>query len=395
MPTLDDEHTGARIADHRKLAGLTQRGLAQRIPYSYSLLTQVESGHKSASPDFIAAVARALHIDVTALTGQPYVTQLQQDRLDGLIRPIREALDLYDLGSDPSLRLRPEAELVAATEELCRQVRATDLNAAAVALPAVIAELTTAAHRSPSTELWAALGSAYRTAHDVSVKLGFYDLSTIALDRMDWAAQRASDPLLAAVRQYMRALVYFREGEHTIGLRLIGAGHGLIAQADEETVESMAVAGQLHLGATVIAARARDESLIRTHLDEAKQYAKRTGEACEVHWLSFGPANVAAHAMSADVEMRHYGAALKKAAKVTLPNGWATSRRAHFYVDRARSEMETGRTDAALGSLVTARKLAPQQTRYHPGARETIKGLVHAARQTPDSLNHMAAWIGL
>lgn len=394
MPSLDDEHTGTRIADQRKLAGLTQRGLAQRIPYSYSLLTQVESGHKSASPDLIAAVAKALHIDVTALTGQPYVTELQQDRLDGLIRPIREALDLYDLGPDPDLHTRTPAELTAAADELCRQVRATELNKAAGTLPRLIAELVTAAHRSPSTELWAALGSTYRTAHDVSVKLGFYDLSTIALDRMDWAACRASDPLLAAVRQYMRALVYFREGEHTIGLRLIGAGHGLVGQA-EESVESMAVAGQLHLGATVIAARARDRAGVRDHLAEAKGYAKRTGDAGHVHWLSFGPANVAAHAMSADVEMRRYGAALEKATKIKLPNGWAMSRRAHFYIDRARSEMETGRTDDALSSLLTARKLAPQQTRYHPGARETIKGLVHTARRTPDTLNHMAAWIGL
>jgi hypothetical protein len=257
-----------------------------------------------------------------------------------------------------------------------------------------MAELVTAAHRSPSAQLWADLGSTYRTAHDVCVKLGFYDLSTIALDRMDWAAQRASDPLLAAVRQYMRALVYFREGEHTIGLRLIGAGHDLVGQAGESAA-SMAVAGQLHLGASVISARARDKDGVREHLAEAEGYASRTGEAVRVHWLSFGPANVAVHAVSADVEMRRYGAALDKAAKVDLPNSWAMSRRAHFYVDRARAEMETGRTDDSLNSLTTARRLAPQQTRYHPGARETIKSLVHTARRTPDTLDRMAAWIGL
>ncbi|MFF1301101.1 transcriptional regulator, partial [Streptomyces sp. NPDC058296] len=44
---------------------------------------------------------------------------------------------------------------------------------------------------------------------------------------------------------------------------------------------------------------------------------------------------------------------------------------------------------------IDARHAAPEQTRYHPGARETIKGLVHISRRTPDSLGHMAAWIGL
>lgn len=394
MPALDDEHTGARIADHRKLAGLTQRGLADLIPYSYSLLRHVESGHKNASPDLVSAVARALRIDVTALTGQPYVTELQQDRLAELIRPIRESLDLYDLGDDPDLAVRTAPELTSAADDLCRQVRATQLNAAARALPRLIAELTTAAYRTPTSQVWRALGSTYRTAHDVSTKLGFYDLSTIALDRMAWAADRASDPLLAAVRQYMRALVYFREGEHTIGLRLIDRGHHLTAQGEQGTA-AWAVAGQLHLGATVIAARARDTEAVTTHLTEAQRIAKRTGEAGHVHWLSFGPANVAAHEVSANVELRRYGKALEKAQRVQLPPDWAKSRRAHVYIDRARSEMETGRTDAALTSLVEARRMAPQQTRYHPGARETIKGLVHQRRRTPDTLDNMAAWIGL
>jgi transcriptional regulator with XRE-family HTH domain len=389
-----DSDTRTRIIEQRKLAGLTQQGLALRAGYSYSLVHQVESGHKNPSPGFIAAVARTLRIDVTVLTGQPYMTELQQDRLAGLIRPIREALDLYDLGADPQITTRGADQLTAAADELCQTVRATQLTKAADTLPRLIAELTTAAYRTPSTGLWAALGSAYRSAHDVTLKLGFYDLSTIALDRMEWAAQRASDPLLSAVRQYMRGLVYFREGEHTIGLRLVNAGHRVLDQADE-SIEALAVAGQLHLGATVIAARASDDGLVRAHLGEARSIAVRTGEVGHVHWLSFGPANVDCHEVSALAETREYGKALERAKTVKLPNSWATSRRAHFYVDRARAEMETGRCEAALGSLLTARELAPQQTRYHPGARETIKGLVHLQRRTPDTLGHMAAWIGL
>jgi len=394
MPTRDDDHTGARIRDHRKLARLTQRQLADRIPFSYSLLNQVECGARPASVDFIAAVARALRIDVTTLTGQPYVTELQKDRLAELVRPIREALDLYDLGPDPDLTIRPAGQLVAAADDLCRTVRATRLRNAAIALPDLIAELTTAAWQAQTTELWQALASTYRTAHDVSVKLGYFDLSAVALDRMEWAAARASDPLLAAVRQYMRALNYFREGGYTTGLRLIGSGHGILRQATPGR-DTTAVTGQLHLGASVIAARARNADLTETHLAEAAALAEQTGDAADVHWLSFGPANVDLHRMSAAVEMRRYGAALQQARQMRLPATLATSRRAHFYVDRARSEMETGRSEAALGSLVEARRAAPEQTRYHPGARETISGLVHAARRTPETLSGMAAWIGL
>ncbi len=394
MPSLDDDHTGTRIKEQRRLARLTQRQLAAQIPFSYSLLNQVECGARPATIDFIAAVARALRIDVTTLTGQPYVTELQQDRLAALVRPIREALDLYDLGANPELTVRPAGQLVAAADDLCRMVRATRLRNAATALPGVIAELTTAAWATPSAALWQALGSTYRTAHDISVKLGYYDLSSVALDRMEWAAARASDPVLAAVRQYMRALVYFREGDNGIGLRLVSSGQTILGQA-ERGWATTAVSGQLHLGASVIAARARDRDVADSHLAEAAALAEQTGDASHVHWLSFGPANVALHRMSAAVEMRHYGNALAQARDIQLPGSLATSRRAHFLIDRARSEMETGASEAALGTLVEARRAAPEQTRYHPGARETISGLVHAARRTPDTLSHMAAWVGL
>lgn len=394
MPRFDDDHTGTRIKEQRRIARLTQRQLAALIPYSYSLLNQVERGVRPATVDFIAAVARALRIDVTTLTGQPYVTELQQDRLAALVRPIREALDLYDLGPDLDIPVRPAEQLVAAADELCRTVRATRLRNAAVALPGVIAELTTAAWQTPTTELWQALGSTYRTAHDLSVKLGYYDLSSVALDRMEWAAARASDPVLSAVRQYMRALVYFREGDNGIGLRLVSSGHGILGQANPGR-ETTAVFGQLHLGASVLAARARDKDTVAAHLAEAEACADQIGDASEVHWLSFGPANVALHRMSSAVEMRDYGVALGQARTIQLPASLATSRRAHFLIDRARSEMETGKTEAALGSLVEARRAAPEQTRYHPGARETISGLVHASRRAPDTLSGMAAWVGL
>ncbi|MEU1595098.1 helix-turn-helix transcriptional regulator [Streptomyces sp. NPDC005708] len=395
MPTLDENHTGARIKEQRRLARLTQRQLADLLPYSYSLLNQVECGARPATADFVAAVARALKVDVTVLTGQPYVTELQRDRLAELVRPIRECLDLYDLGPNPDLTsVRPAEELIAEADRLCADVRAAHLRNAARKLPGLIAELTHTAWSTPGTGLWRALASSYRTAHDISVKLGYYDLSSVALDRMAWAADRASDACLGAVRQYMRALVYFREGEYTIGQRLIAAGHRVVGQA-EEGREALAVTAQLHLGGSVIAARADDSSAVDHHVGEARRIAKRIGDASDVHWLSFGPANVALHKMSAAVEMRQFDDALKQARKMKLPAQLATSRRAHFLIDQARAEMETGHAEAALKSLVAARRLAPEQTRYHPAARETITGLVHLSRRTPDTLGHMAAWIGL
>lgn len=130
-------------------------------------------------------------------------------------------------------------------------------------------------------------------------------------------------------------------------------------------------------------------------ISEASAYAQRVGEVGNIFWLSFGPTNVACHEVSVDVELHRFPEALEKAEHVTLPSGWATSRRAHFHLDKARSQAETGRIDSALASIMTARREAPQQTRYHPAAREVVRDLVRRRRTTPQTLDNLAAWIGL
>ncbi|MEU8508059.1 helix-turn-helix domain-containing protein [Streptomyces brevispora] len=392
MCAPDDGRIGARIKEQRKLARLTQRELAARIPYSYSLLNQVECGARQATDAFAAAVAAALGIDAAVLHGPLHASDEQQCRLAVLVSPIRQALDLYDLDHEPVGGIRV-AGLAADADRICRQVRATHLRAAARVLPAVIAGLTQAARTAPTVATWQALASTYRTAHDIALKVGFPDLAIVALDRMGWAAERASDPCLAAIRQYKRALGHAESGKD-LGRRMVEAGHALVA--DDSSREALAVAGQLHLGASAVAARAGDSGAVAQHITAARELADRVGgEAREVHWLSFGRMNVSLHEMGAAITMRQYDDALRQARTMKLPAATLTSRRARFLVDRANVEMETGHTDAALRHLVEARRAAPEQTRYHPRTRETVTGLLHTARRTPDGLGHMAVWIGL
>ncbi|MGW3470120.1 helix-turn-helix domain-containing protein [Saccharopolyspora sp. NPDC000995] len=56
----------------RKVAGLDQHALAQRASYSTSMVRAVEQGREPASPAFVAAVAKALNIEIQELYGQPY-----------------------------------------------------------------------------------------------------------------------------------------------------------------------------------------------------------------------------------------------------------------------------------------------------------------------------------
>jgi len=393
MPPHVEEHTGARIAHIRKVRKLTQRELSDLSHVSYSTLTKVEQGVIPASPSVIGALARALSVLVTQLTGQPYLEELRQDQLDGLIQPIREALNVYDIGPDPDVAPRSTQELEAQAEELCALVRATDIKKVAALLPGLISEATTIAHTHPSDRHWQLLAGTYRTAYDVTTKLGYSDLCTVALDRMDWAAQRASDPILGGMRQYLRALSYLRASDYRTGKRLIRLGMSHLEQAEPGRARDV-VTGQLHLGAAVLAGRDKDRGSAEGHLDEAKRIAQRTGRAETVYWLSFGPTNVGAHKVSVLAELDLYPEAVRSAETMTIPDDWPPSRLAHHFTELAWAQMWTGHTDASFKSLQKARKLAPQQTRYHPTVRETYSGLESAKRQMPDTFSNFGSWLG-
>ncbi|BFP50134.1 hypothetical protein KCMC57_65020 (plasmid) [Kitasatospora sp. CMC57] len=393
-----EDHVGRRIAVQRKLADLTQQRLADQIGYSVSLLGQVEQGAKPATPALIAAVTRALHLEYGVLTGQPNMRLLREDHLNALVTPIRDALDLFDLGvAEGQPRPRAANVLSVIAEDQCRLVRAGQIRQVAQILPALIEETTAAAYLAPTsgdTLAWSVLGSVYRTAYDVVTKLGYQDLAALALDRMAWAGERAGDPILAGLRQYMRSLVLLRGGRYATGQRLVTAGLALIGQADN-LLERTAITGQLHLGAAVLAARSGDRDGALGHLDVAERAAATTGEVPKLRWVSFGPVNVGAHRVAALSELKDYAAAVAAADELRIPADWAPSRRGRHHVEVAYARLWTGDKDGSLNHLRAARTVAPQQTRYDPIVQETVTALLRAQRSTPDTLANMAAWVGV
>ncbi|WP_432159406.1 helix-turn-helix domain-containing protein [Streptomyces sp. NRRL F-5630] len=385
--------TGIRIKRLRQERHLTQKALADLAGLSYSTITKTEKALIPLTPHVTACIARALRVDVAAITGQPYYTELRQDELDVLIRPIREALDVYDLGADPDVHPRPYEQLDSEAEELLGLVRAGEIKRVAGRVAALVQEVTTLAHRTGSTEGWSLLARTYRTAYDVSSKLGFGDLAALSLARMDWAAQRASCAVVSSMHRYMRALTYLREGQYRTGERLMRLGLDTLEQA-EPGRERDVVTGQLHLGSAVMAGRARDAEAAGAHLDEAERIAHGTGEATRVHWLSFGPTNVAVHRVSVAAELDDYGRAARDGVRITFPADWPASRRSHHYAELARAQVWTGDLSGAFTHLLAARKAAPQQARYHATVRETYAALEAAKRQLPDSFLSYGSWLG-
>ncbi|MFG2774732.1 helix-turn-helix domain-containing protein [Streptomyces sp. NPDC048350] len=392
MHSLPQDHTGVRIARLRRERHLTQKDLVDLSGISYSTLTKVEQGTLEASPHVVAACARALRVEVATIQGQPYQDDLRADQLDVLITPIRAALDIYDLGADPEISPRPLHELRKDSEGLCAAVRAGEIKRVASEVAGLIEETTTAAHTHGSSDGWLILASLYRTAYDVATKLGYADLAQLALARMDWTAQRASNAVFGGAYQYFRALTYMREGKFRTGQRLIDLGLRTIGQADVSQ-ERDVVTGQLHLGGSVMAGRAHNEVQAMGHLAEAKRIAARTGEAPKVLWMAFGSTNVEVHRVSVLAELDKYDKAVETADQLTIPSDWPKSRVSHHWAEVARSQMWTGRLDASFASLLKARKAAPQQAKYHPLVRDTYASLEAAHRRLPDTFLSYGSWL--
>ena len=67
----DRNGVGGRVAEQRKLRGLTQAQLSQRAHVSLSLVRKVEQGSVPPSPSFTVAVAKVLGTTVAELYEQP------------------------------------------------------------------------------------------------------------------------------------------------------------------------------------------------------------------------------------------------------------------------------------------------------------------------------------
>jgi len=401
MPQSNEEHTGSRIADYRKLRQLTQTALAQRAFLARSTVAKVERGLAPATPSVVAAIARVLQVDVAVLNGQPYMSELRQDHLDRLIAPLSEALDLYDLGPDPHVKPRPLDQVDHDVKTLCAGATATEYKDIGSKLPGLLGELTTMVSLlSPGEDYRraaSALSWCYWVAYEFAYRVGYHDLASIALERMGWMAEQAQDPLLLAIRLNKRSSMLLRRGNNRMSLQVITRGHRLIDQFERaESTEALAVTGSLHLASAIAAAQAKDADAVAGYMGLARETADKIGrDVPDVYWSAFGLTNVQHFDVATRVELGELGEAVKLSKDLHFPDTHPRMRVGRYYIEMARAYAEMGKAEPAERFLVRARRVAPQQARYHPLMRETIGALVRRQRRAPETLSSLASWVGM
>ncbi|MGV9836616.1 helix-turn-helix domain-containing protein [Nocardia niigatensis] len=389
--------SGARISEERKMRGYSQQALARRANVSYSLLRKVESGERPATHSFVAAIARALRVNVVDLTEQPYGTRYaspesEQAEVPALRRALVE-------GDDPELETDPLSldKLASAVADIKRWDRKTNHAAVIGALPDVLRHLHHARNTLPSAELTRAnemLSAAYSYAVVSLYRLGHLDLAHLADERARSAAARGDDPLRAATSEWNHALILLFDGAYRSGLRAINraADHVDLAPAG---AASTAVRGALDLRAAVLAARTGDADLADTYLAAAAERIGPRQESANHYGTKFSAANVDIHRVAVPVELQDGTKAVTRAAEIRLPRGAAPSRTGHYFIDLSRAWLLHGSRERAFNSLQRARKIAPQLTRYHPQVHETVRAIAINDVRSTNTLAGFAAWCGV
>lgn len=382
------EHTafGRRLREVRSWRQLSLRAAAGLAGLSYTYWGQVERGERTASNRrTLEAMAAALRVSPTELTGQPWAPQdpAGADAHAGLVA-IETALERYELGTDPGGELRPWPRIAADLEELVRLMHwSADYAAQGELTPRLLGELHAAYVRLPQQRRAVLLGliKAYSSAMWTTKRLGGRGLPALAARAVQQVAEALDEPVWLGYAVWLR-------GDATGALdralqyrRSVAAADALSGLLDDE--EALQAAGMLQLSAALAAGARGDHDTAATHVEEATALAARLDvEVGQWAHLWFGPTNVGIWRTSLAVELGEHGQAVAAARTVHPELLPGTSRQAEYWADYGRALAAAPATrEDGLRALLRAERLAPQRVRNDLFVRDAVSDLLRRARR--------------
>lgn len=406
------EGAGARIRAARHMRQLSAQQLADKVHISANYLLKIEQGKRNATRRIMLDLAKALHVGIEILDGQPDYGEAEgQERVQAVIPDLRRILLCYNSPEDLDVAPRPLPVLTAEVDQISALRRDAHYAPMGPLLPPLIVELTHVALGAGGHEQERAfwdLARAYRAVNSLAHKLGHHDLSNTALDRVRWAADKSGDPLMQVTAGYLMAGAMLRQGAYGAGRRLLEGLRAELERLQPEhayTRQALQVDGALLLKLAMVEARCGDVEAVRSRLDEARHVAALAGEADALAYeTSFGPTNIRIHEVAALLDIGDTGRALALVKEWgeaegrelwTPPEGTVGERASHHHIDFAAVQLAEGDRAASFASLREARRIAPQHTRFRPTARETVATLIRLDRHAPETMAGMARWMGI
>ena len=275
-----DRPIGERIAIYRRRRNISQTVLAGLVGRSESWLSQVERGTRSVDRlSVLIDIAKALHVDVTVLTGQPFSLgpngAPELDRLAAIRTSLLNAR-LVD-------RVTPDEVDVPALREAAREVytlyQAAKYREAAGLVPLLIrhgeqAVLATTGDEHRDAGL--ALSEVYSATAAILSRVGETELASLAADRAITYGRQAGREDVALMGLYRLSQAALRAGRTDDAYQLATAA---AAQIDNhgDGPELASLQGAFLLTAVIAAARSDDRRDSVQRLRQAETIAQRAG----------------------------------------------------------------------------------------------------------------------
>lgn len=404
---MDEATIGARLRVLRRWRGLTQAELGGLAGLSPSFISMVEHGTRMLDRrSHIAALASALRVSETDLTGRPH---LSPDRLQSdphmSIPPLRVALQANTLTEPARDHARPLPDLVRELDDhVAPLFSACDYVRLGQHLPALIDELH-----------YHAAAPAGQARHEVALRalveacafaafrvkdLGYPDLAHQAASRAAEAAALTGEPVTAGKAEYVRLQTMPRAGAQDRAAEAAERAAASLARHAREDHEAIAVLGQLTLTAAMAAAVRQDGPAATRWLAHAALLAGQIPDDPAASWHSFSATNVGTWRVAIAVERGEPGGRVLELAAAVDQARLASrkSRLAAFRCDVGRGlAREPATRSEAVHWLRRAEDTAPQRIRNSAAARETVAFLLSRARTRAGGrdLRGMAARMGI
>ncbi|MFC5111996.1 hypothetical protein [Kibdelosporangium philippinense] len=130
------------------------------------------------------------------------------------------------------------------------------------------------------------------------------------------------------------------------------------------------------------AARFGDSSKTVDYLDEASKAAQLLNKDANHLWTAFGPTNVAIHRVNTAAELGDVQTILNSGLSLNT-EAVPVERRVRYLLDVARAYSLVGNRDDALGVMITAERMAPEQVRQHYLSRKVVAALIQGTVGKP------------
>ncbi|MFI9581944.1 helix-turn-helix domain-containing protein [Streptomyces sp. NPDC052236] len=399
------EHLGDRIARLRRMADLTQEGLAARSDVSVDVIRKLEQRRKhSARLPTLHSLAAGLGVEVTHLLGDPPAVPSGGQSEPPALVAVRRAIMPPLLAAPPEPEGAERLSLPLMRAELAEAwtlYHAAEFGRVMEVLPGIIADarlLSSVGTPEERAAGQAALGKALQLGGHLSIRLGKTDLALSSLERAADAADQSSDPLLAPMVYNSVAWAYQRQNRLGDATGLAVHAADTVEREHTKTAEGVRVWGGLLMSAATSYARSGDYDHANDMMLTAEKAAGRLAKlpAAENSKLVsvFNHSSVRIERVRLAVQHERPAEALALAKGMRLSADTPVSWRTWLLLDVARAHTDLGNTAEAVKSLEKLRQVAPAWMRHHTLAVAVVTDL-WARPPHPPGLRKLVEFLGV